>query len=128
MTRYRVGIDVGGTFTDAVVFDQHTATLRRGKVPTTPDDQSVGTLSVLQEFDLDPDEGIAFHHGATVGLNAVLTRTGAKTGLLCTQGFRDLLDIGRLERPYDDPLYDPHWIRPHQERPLVERRYRREVS
>lgn len=128
MSRYRLGVDVGGTFTDGVAHDMDTGELIRMKVSTTPEDQSTGTVNLLEQFDFAPAELAAFNHGATVGLNAVLTRTGAKTGLLCTSGFRDLLDIGQLYRPDGDDLYDPQWIRPHQDRPLVHRRHRREIG
>lgn len=128
MSRYRLGIDVGGTFTDGVAHDLETGELIRMKVSTTPVDQSDGTVDLLQRFPFSAGDVAAFHHGATVGLNAVLTRGGAKTGLLCTAGFRDLLDIGQLYRPDGDDLYDPQWIRPHQARPIVHRRHRREIA
>lgn len=127
MARYRVGVDVGGTFTDGVAHDLESGKLIRVKVPTTPDDQSRGSIDLLGQFDFPASEIAAFNHGATVGVNAVLTRCGPRTGLLCTSGFRDLLDIGRLYRPDGDDLYDPSWIRPHQARPLVHRRHRREI-
>src|SRR5215210_5691218 len=116
MSRYRLGVDVDG------------GALIRTKVSTTPEDQATGTVALVEEFGIAPESIEAFHHGATVGLNAVLTRSGARTGLLCTSGFRDLLDIGRLYRPDGDDLYDPQWIRPHQARPLVHRRHRREIT
>ena len=128
MSRYRLGVDVGGTFTDGVAHDLDTGQLIRMKVSTTPEDQANGTVTLLEQFPFAPDQVASFNHGATVGLNAVLTRGGARTGLLCTAGFRDLLDIGQLYRPDGDDLYDPQWIRPHQARPLVHRRHRREIS
>lgn len=123
----RVGIDVGGTFTDAVRIDDETGEITRTKVLTTAHDQSEGTLAALQRLVDDPADVGAFHHGYTVGLNAALTRTGAKTGMLVTAGHRDTMDHGRVWRPFDENLYDPSWRRPHQERPMVERRLRREV-
>jgi N-methylhydantoinase A len=126
--KFVLGIDVGGTFTDGVALNVETGELMRAKVSTTPDDQSEGTVTLFREFGIGADDVAAFHHGATVGLNAVLTRNGVRTALLCTSGFRDLLDIGELRRPWDERLYDPNWIRPHQERPLVHRRHRREIS
>ncbi|MFN8217855.1 MAG: hydantoinase/oxoprolinase family protein [Solirubrobacterales bacterium] len=123
----RVGIDVGGTFTDAVRIDDETGEITRTKVLTTAHDQSEGTLAALQRLVDDPADVGAFHHGYTVGLNAALTRTGAKTGMLVTAGHRDTMDHGRVWRPFDENLYDPTWRRPHQERPMVERRLRREV-
>ncbi len=124
--RYLVGIDVGGTFTDGVAYEPATGELLRAKVATTAD-QSDGTMAVFGALGIDARDVGTVYHGFTVGLNAVLTRRGARTGLICTMGFRDLMDIGRVERPFGDPQYDPHWMRPHQERPIVERRHRREV-
>jgi N-methylhydantoinase A len=123
----RVGIDVGGTFTDAVRIDDETGEITRAKVLTTAHDQSEGTMAALQRLVDDPADVGAFHHGYTVGLNAALTRSGARTGMLVTAGHRDTMDHGRVWRPFDENLYDPAWRRPHQERPMVERRMRREV-
>jgi N-methylhydantoinase A len=122
-----VGIDVGGTFTDAVRIDDETGEITRAKVLTTAHDQSEGTMAALQRLVDDPADVGAFHHGYTVGLNAALTRTGAKAGMLVTAGHRDTMDHGRVWRPFDENLYDPAWRRPHQARPMVERRLRREV-
>jgi N-methylhydantoinase A len=123
----RVGIDVGGTFTDAVMVDDERGEVHRTKVLTTADDQSKGTLEALQRLVDDPAEVSSFYHGYTVGLNAALTRTGAKAGMLVTAGHRDLVDTGRHWRPFDENLYDATWERPHQARPVVDRRHRREV-
>jgi N-methylhydantoinase A len=123
----RVGVDVGGTFTDAVAFDEETGEITRTKVLTTANDQSEGTMAAVMRLASDPAAVSSFHHGYTVGLNAGLTRKGAKAGLLITAGYRDLPDTGRLWRPFSDDLYDPTWVRPHEERPLVGRRLRREV-
>ncbi len=123
----RVGIDVGGTFTDAVMVDDERGEVHRTKVLTTADDQSKGTLEALQRLVDDPSQVASFYHGYTVGLNAALTRTGAKAGMLVTAGHRDLVDTGRHWRPFDENLYDATWERPHQARPVVDRRHRREV-
>ena len=123
----RVGVDVGGTFTDAVMVDEDTGVVTRTKVLTTAQDQSEGTLGALGRLVDHPEKLSSFHHGYTVGLNAALTRTGASTGMLVTQGHRDTVDHGRVWRPFDVNLYDPTWERPHQARPIVERRLRREV-
>lgn len=123
----RIGIDVGGTFTDAVLFDDSTGELRRAKVLTTGDDQAKGSLEAMKRLAGDLGSVDSFHHGYTVGLNATLTRSGAATAMLVTAGHRDAVDTGQVWRPFDDRLYDPNWVRPHQERPLVERRYRREI-
>ncbi len=96
-----LGVDVGGTFTDAVLYDGtriHTA-----KVASTPDDQSRGvidaTLSVLEGAGAAPRDVKTFAHGMTVGTNALLEERGARTALLATEGFTDLLEIGRQNRP-----------------------------
>jgi len=101
-----LGVDVGGTFTDAVVYDGervHTA-----KAPTSPDDQSRGVLAaidaVLERSGAAAGELEAFAHGMTVGTNALLEERGARTALVATEGFTDLLEIARQDRP---SLYHP---------------------
>lgn len=116
----RIGVDVGGTFTDVVVADDQTGEIRIGKVPTRPDRPDEGVLHSLTtvfEQDAGPS-GEYFVHGTTVGLNALLERAGAKVGLLSTDGFRDVLEIRRGDRtdPYD--LFAPPIA------PLVPRRLR----
>jgi N-methylhydantoinase A len=105
-----VGIDVGGTFTDFVVWqDDH---LRIHKVPTTPDDQSQAILQGLHDlglFNLALPDHLTIVHGMTVATNALLERRGAVTALLTTAGFADTLVIGRQNRP--------HLYRLHQQRP-----------
>ncbi|MFL5901684.1 MAG: hydantoinase/oxoprolinase family protein [Solirubrobacterales bacterium] len=96
-----LGVDVGGTFTDAVLFDGervHTA-----KLPTTPEDQSLAVIDavaeVLRRAEASPREVESFAHGMTVGTNALLEEQGARTALVATRGFADLLEIGRQDRP-----------------------------
>jgi N-methylhydantoinase A len=96
-----LGVDVGGTFTDAVLIDGervHTA-----KRPTTPEDQSIGVIEAVREVlgraGARPEQVGAFAHGMTVGTNALLEERGARTALIATRGFADLLDIGRQDRP-----------------------------
>jgi N-methylhydantoinase A len=96
-----LGVDVGGTFTDAVLFDGervHTA-----KLPTTPEDQSAAVIGAVEEvLRLAGAEGTeveAFAHGMTVATNALLEERGARTALVATRGFADLLEIGRQDRP-----------------------------
>ena len=110
-----LGVDVGGTFTDATLLDGDR--LRTAKVPTTPDDQSRGVIDAIEEV-LDragarPEDVEGFTHGMTVGTNALLEERGARTALVATRGFADLLDIGRQARP---SLYHPCRGRP---QPLV---------
>jgi N-methylhydantoinase A len=99
--RTRVGIDVGGTFTDlAAVTGSEVVT---AKVPSTPGDQAAGVMQVLERAGVVTEDVAAFAHGMTVATNAVLERRGARTALVTTEGFRDILEIGRQDRP---SLYD----------------------
>jgi N-methylhydantoinase A len=113
----RIGIDIGGTFTDFVVFDQNTGVLRTHKRLSTPHDPSEAVLAglafLLGKSTVSQDDSggqaISIVHGSTVATNALLERKGAPTGLVTTLGFRDVLVIGRQNRPalYDlfaDPL------------------------
>lgn len=122
----RIGIDVGGTFTDFVVADGKTGALSYYKVPSSPSDPSVaiaqGTSEMLERFSIQPHEVEYFGHGTTVATNMVIERRGVKTGLVTTKGFRDVLAIGRQTRP---ALYD-HGI--HKPEPIVQRRHRVEVD
>jgi N-methylhydantoinase A len=96
-----LGVDVGGTFTDAVVFDGEQ--LFTAKVPTTPEDQSQGVMAAvgaaLDRAGAEAGQVESFAHGMTVGTNALLEERGAKTALVATRGFGDLLRIGRQNRP-----------------------------
>jgi len=118
-----IGVDVGGTFTDvALSVDDRLIT---AKVPTTAD-QSVGVLEGIEkacrQADIAPDTIDEFAHAMTVSVNAILERGGAKTALVTTEGFRDVLEIGRQNRP---ELYDLAATKPE---PLVPRRRRFELS
>src|SRR5215207_2919946 len=97
-----LGVDVGGTFTDAVVFDG--TELHTAKAPSTPDDQSRGVLAAvsaaLEQIGADPSEVEVFAHGMTVGTNALLEERGARTALVATDGFTDFLDVARQNRPH----------------------------
>ncbi|GAB4521239.1 MAG: hydantoinase/oxoprolinase family protein [Anaerolineales bacterium] len=96
----RIGIDTGGTFTDFVVYAPQTNDLHTFKVPSTPHDPAEAVLRGLARLIPDAPDIV---HGTTVATNALLERKGARTALLTTRGFRDLLRIGRQERP---ALYD----------------------
>jgi N-methylhydantoinase A len=115
-----LGIDVGGTFTDIIGLNLKTREVRDSKVLSTPQ-QEDGVLASIVAIDVSPHEVLEIVHGHTVGINALLSRTGGPTGLLATRGHRDLLDIGRQHREFGDRFYDPTWLRPHQERPIVPR-------
>jgi N-methylhydantoinase A len=96
-----LGVDVGGTFTDAVLFDGET--VHAAKLPTTPADQSEAVIGavgeVLRRAGAAPGQVESFAHGMTVGTNALLEERGARTALIATRGFADLLEIGRQDRP-----------------------------
>ena len=120
----RLGVDVGGTFTDLIFYDDESGEIHVGKEPTTPSAPEEGVLTAIATS--VPAERLSvaryFLHGTTVGLNSLLTRTGAVVGMLCTRGFRDVLEIARGDR--GDP-YDLFW---HQPAPLVPRRLRLPVT
>src|ERR671922_656685 len=124
--RYRAGVDIGGTFTDLLLLDEHTGEMIIGKVLTTPGDPSIavirGLQALLAERQLDPATVSTTIHGTTLITNAIIERKGAKTALITTQGFRDALEIGR-EKRYD--IYDIFLENPP---PLVPRALRREVG
>src|ERR1700679_1077429 len=96
-----LGVDVGGTFTDAVLLDDRT--VHTAKVPTTPGEESAGVMAaidaVLAAAGAASGEVELFCHGMTVGTNALLEERGARTALVATRGFADLLEIGRQNRP-----------------------------
>ncbi|TYC61725.1 hydantoinase/oxoprolinase family protein [Rhodobacterales bacterium] len=93
------GIDVGGTFTDLVLYDARSKTVRLAKTPTTLDNQAHGVLNALEQAETDLGTLDLIVHGTTTTTNAVLERTLCKTGLITTAGFRDVLELGRRTRP-----------------------------
>ncbi|MDP3196777.1 hydantoinase/oxoprolinase family protein [Tabrizicola sp.] len=99
MTGLVAGVDVGGTFTDLVIFDPATGAVRLAKVPTTLPNQAGGVLNAFAEAKVDLSAIDLIVHGTTTTTNAVLERQLAKTGLVTTQGFRDVLELGRRTRP-----------------------------
>ncbi|MDF1726427.1 MAG: hydantoinase/oxoprolinase family protein [Sulfitobacter sp.] len=94
-----IGVDVGGTFTDLVMVEEGTGTMRIAKVPTTLDNQAFGVLAALEEAGVDLPSAGRIVHGTTTTTNAVLERKLARTGMITTQGFRDVLELGRRTRP-----------------------------
>lgn len=118
-----VGIDVGGTFTDIIGLNRRSGEVRDGKVLSTTE-QEVGVLAALAAIDIEVPAVAEIVHGHTVGINALLSRTGDRTGLIASAGHSDLLDIGRMHREFGERFYDPTWLRPHQERPIVGRESR----
>ena len=121
----RIGVDVGGTFTDIVCFDEQEGHFRLLKVPSTPDRPSAavieGTRRVLNQFEIAAESVGFFIHGTTVATNTILERKGAEVALLVTAGFRDVPTIMRQDRPR---LYDYFQQRP---QPLIPRERRFEV-
>ena len=118
------GVDVGGTFTDVVLFDARAQSLRVAKVPSTPSNQSEGVRNGLTAVQPDLGRLDKLVHGTTVSTNTMLTRTGASVALVTTRGFRDVLEIGRTRRMLPS-LYDTTFVRPP---PLVPRPLRFEVT
>ena len=116
----RIGVDIGGTFTDLIFYDDETGDVQVAKTATTPDALELGVLRAVETA--VPAGKVReveyFMHGTTIALNALLTRSGASTGLICTHGFRDVIEIGRGDRP---AMYDIFWKQP---LPLVKRRHR----
>ena len=100
---YRLGVDVGGTFTDLLLLDEKRERLFTAKVPSTPSDSSIGVLNGIQkicrEAGIDPTEIDDVMHGTTVATNTVLTKAGALVGLVTTKGYRDVLQIARSYVP-----------------------------
>ena len=124
-TGVRVAVDIGGTFTDIVVMSDD-GMLHESKVSTTPDDPSravvAGLDALLAELGVAAENVEEVLHGTTVGSNTILQRSGARTGLITTRGFRDVLEIGRIRMP---DMFDLTWDKP---KPLVPRRHRLEVA
>jgi N-methylhydantoinase A len=94
-----VGIDVGGTFTDLILLDQASGAVRIAKVPTTAENQAFGVLAALEAAEAPLDKLANISHGTTTTTNALLERKIATIGLITTQGFRDVLELGRRTRP-----------------------------
>lgn len=117
-----LGIDVGGTFTDLVMQDHRTGELRSLKTPTTSPHFADGILNIIRLTDAEPEEITAITHGMTVATNTALEMNGAILGVITTKGFRDVLIVGRGNRP---TLYDIKTVRPP---PLVPRQRILEVD
>jgi N-methylhydantoinase A len=121
----RIATDAGGTFTDLVAFSEDTGTVFVGKALTTPRDPSLGVLDTIRQAagtGLDPRDVSFFVHGGTTVINAITERKGVKTALVTTRGFRDVLAIGRGNRP---DLYNLHSL---PSEPFVPRYLRLEVT
>ncbi|MCZ4590523.1 hydantoinase/oxoprolinase family protein (plasmid) [Rhodococcus opacus] len=124
-SRWRVGADIGGTFTDVIAIGPD-AQLVPMKVLSTPPDFGTGVINgavaALEQAEVEPSEVGAMLHATTVATNAILEMQGARTALVTTKRFRDVLELGRLRRPV---LYDLSWQKP---APLARRRHRYELD
>ena len=124
-----IGVDIGGTFTDLALYDTETGATHVHKVPSTPDDPGQAMVTGLSEIcaqaGVVPKQVDAVFHGTTVATNAVLQHRGATAGLITTKGFRDVVHIGRHQRPQNySIMQDIPW----QARPFVKRRHRKVVT
>ena len=120
MSKRMIGVDVGGTFTDVFILNEEAGTAAVAKVPTTRPDQSGGFLDGIGREVEDLSEISVVVHGTTAGTNALLERKGAKTGVICTSGLRDVLEMRRRDRPRT-------WGLRGDFEPVVDRRNRLEV-
>ena len=124
--RYRIGVDIGGTFTDFHVLDEATGAVRTAKRPSTPDNPAraiiEGLRALASRHGIDLGALRRLSHGTTVGTNALIQRRGGRVAMITTRGFRDLLEIGRQTRPHMYSLTEDH------PPPLVERRHRFEID
>jgi N-methylhydantoinase A len=117
----RLATDIGGTFTDLVYLDERSGKVGAAKVDTTPPDFEKGVIDVLRKAGVDVASIAFLVHGTTVIINALTERTGVKTGLITTRGFRDVLEIDRANRP---DIYNLYYTKP---KPFVPRYLRKEV-
>jgi len=121
----RLGVDVGGTFTDLIFVDDEAGVIRVHKLPTTPEDPSTGTVQGIREIaaaaDQDPSALDQVFHGTTIATNIVIEHNGATVGMITTEGYRDILHIARHKKPLNFSNYqDLPW----QRYPVVRRRHR----
>ena len=117
----RLSADVGGTFTDVAAFDEATGALRLGKTLTTPQRLVTGIENGVGKAGSQFAAARLFLHGTTVAINTILERSGAKCALLTTQGFRDIYEIGRVNRPESYNLFF------NKHAPLIDRDLRFEI-
>ena len=119
---YAIAVDIGGTFTDLVAFDHATQKVKYAKSPTTYDNLVAGILDCFIKAKITPAEAAFVNHGTTLVINSLIQRKGAKTALVTSKGFRDILQIARANRP--NP-FDLHYQR---DEPLIPRELRFEVN
>src|ERR1700738_1057919 len=118
----RIAVDIGGTFTDLIAFDEHSKRIMHPKSPTTPRDPVEGLIDCIRKADLDPRSIDSLIHGSTIAINTLIERRGATVGLIVTRGTRDVYIIGRGNRPEAYNLFF------HRPRPLVPRHLTREIE
>ena len=118
----RLAADIGGTFTDIAAFDEKTGALTFGKALSTPAHLVEGISAGVAKAGSDYRSAALFLHGSTIAINTILERTGANTALLITEGFRDIYEIGRINRPDAYNLFFQKHV------PLIERALRFEVK
>ena len=118
----RLAIDIGGTFTDLVLFDEKNGKLEAFKSLSTPSDPSVGVLNTINLSGIKTSDIDFFVHGGTTVINAITERKGVKTALITTLGFRDVLEIMRGNRP------DMYNLKAKKPSPFVERQLRFEIN
>ena len=106
---YRLSTDVGGTFTDGVLLDEKSGKIEVSKVSSTPKNPAIGTIQCMEKFEIPLNEVSFLVHGTTVVINALIEGKGAKTALITTKGFRDVLEIGRSNRT---EMYNALYKRP----------------
>src|ERR1700730_17106132 len=97
--RLRIAVDIGGTFTDLAAFDEAAGGPMLGKGRCTPGALAEGVQSTMDRAGVKSADAYLFLHGSTITINTLLERNGAKTALLITEGFRDIYEIGRVNRP-----------------------------
>ncbi|MCL4517627.1 MAG: hydantoinase/oxoprolinase family protein, partial [Thaumarchaeota archaeon] len=117
--RYRIGVDTGGTFVDAVEFNEETGTFRLAKSPTTPSDPTAGFMNAIEKLGTPLEETYLILHGTTLGVNAIIQNKGARTGIISNDGLSDIFEIGRGDVPAESE-YDYNYFKPPR---LVKRRH-----
>ena len=119
---WRVGIDVGGTFTDLFAWEDGGTRQLTSKVLTTKHDRAVGVLNAIREAGIEPSGISHLMHGTTTATNALITRDYPEAAMITTDGFRDTIEIGRQHR---EALYDPYQQKP---KPIIKRRFRYSID
>src|ERR1700751_4470991 len=122
LANVRLAADIGGTFTDIALFDDETGRLTFGKALSTPDRLGDGISTGIAKAGTDYASASLFLHGSTIAVNTILERTGARTALITTEGFRDVYEIGRINRPHPYNRFSQN------QEPLVARALRFEVA